>query len=83
MSLQTRPAYLYGVGEDVVVRLDGVIAYSAGTSVVVAKRLPGWTIAQVVALTSTDGLPLYRIAFAHGHAAYTCTVKEEAIDGTA
>lgn len=77
------PAFLYEVGEDVLVRLDEALVYEVGNSVLVVTRLPSWTIANITARDASGNQPRYRVEFPLRERTHTCTVDESAIEGTA
>jgi hypothetical protein len=83
-STATATAFLFEVGEDVVVRLRGVEVVELDTARILhIGLLRRWTIGEIVETTSSDGALCYAIRFAYRGSACVCVVAEAAIDGTA
>lgn len=83
----TRPetaTFAYGVGEEVVARLDGVDVYSFdyGELLPAAWR-PGWTIASIMECLVRGGQLFYVLRFRIFGVAFVSVVPEDAIDGIA
>jgi hypothetical protein len=73
---------LYERGEEVVARLEDVVAMPLGSGVLLPRSLPGWTIGTIVA--SRGGAKRwYLLAFRYGPTSWLCWVEEAAIEGTA
>lgn len=74
----------YAVGEEVVVKLDGIeVCDSDDGAVVAAAALPPWTIGEVGAAMREGGRERYAVFFLHEEALCVCVVAPDAIEGTA
>lgn len=77
-------AFEYAIGDEVVVRLDGVAAFHlAAGETVAADRLPAWTIGDVVARVERVGHHLYATRFLLDDVVCVALLDESAIEGTA
>jgi hypothetical protein len=77
-------AFAYAVGEEVVVRLDGVAALDLDAEAVIgADRLPTWTIAALTACVDSGTRRQYAARFLHDDAICIAVIDESAIEGTA
>lgn len=75
--------HAFAVGEEVVVRIEGVDALGVGSGEPRCRHLPRWTIADVVALTDAGGVAAYVLRFRHDGHTFICRVEERAIEGVA
>jgi hypothetical protein len=73
----------YAVGEEVVVRLEGVDARIAGDDGAPSSVDAPWTIGEITAVVELDSQPRYIVRFRHGEETYLCSVTRDAIEGTA
>jgi hypothetical protein len=74
----------YAVGEDVVVRLDGVEVLDAEHQAVVPHIfLPAWTIARIVSLVERDGMLCYLVRAKMRGLRCLSVVSEASIEGVA
>lgn len=85
MSAATKNAvFAYQIGDEVVVRLDGVDAFDLLSGAAVGRsRLPEWTIADVTARVERHGRCVYAIRFRHEEAICIALIDEASIDGVA
>ena len=73
----------YDVGEEVVVRLEGVTAMNADDASVRVSSLPRWTIGTITTRIGTIDDAHYALRFRHGDDALICVVPGSAIEGLA
>lgn len=83
MTIDHPTAPAYDVGEEVVVRLDGVRTFEVQDSIIPVGALPSWTIAEVTARHTREVVDWYTVTFLHDGKEWICTVPAAAIDGTA
>lgn len=83
MTIDYPTTHAYDIGEEVVVRLDGVRTFEIQDSIIPVGALPAWTIAEITARHTRDGVEWYTITFLHGDKEWICTVPATAIDGIA
>jgi hypothetical protein len=76
-------AFEYAIGDEVLVRLDDVVAFdlAVGTDVV-SGRLPAWTIGDIAARVERAGHHLYVTRFRLEDVVCLALVDEYAIEGT-
>jgi len=82
ISTRQRHLYTYDVGEDVVVRLEGIDVYDLERMAPVPRScLPAWTIARVSRLLEELPRPAYLIQGRVWHHRCIWVADESAIDG--
>jgi hypothetical protein len=83
MTVHDPTTHAYDIGEEVVVRLHGVHTFEVQDSIIPVGALPSWTIAEITARHTREGLDWYTVTFRHDEKEWICTVPATAIEGTA
>ena len=75
--------FAYEAGEEVVVRLSGVVCHDIRRMSRPSAEMPPWTIGTVMGVLRCGGSPAYALRFRERGRWWVCVADEAAIEGTA